>query len=295
MRFRHLGVFLSVCDAGNMTAAAEKLHMAQPSVSQAIAELEQHYQVKLFERLGRKLFITDAGKKLETYARHIVNLNQEAEASMRESHRRGSLRIGASTTVGASILADLLVAFVREQPQAELFSFVNNTKEIEELLLLDQLDIGLVEGKINSSGILCEPFLQEELVLVCGPAHPLASAKSVRPEELDSLEFVVREPGSGTRELFESVMASQGLHWQTYGVYNNMEAIKKVVATGLALSVMSPMLIGRDVAMGELRIVNLKRMKFVRHFSIARHKNKYRPPLFQSFVQLCLKMGAKNK
>ena len=82
MKLRHLGVFLSVCDAGNMTAAAEKLHMSQPSVSQAIAELEQHYQVKLFERLGRKLFITEAGKNLETYARHIVNLNKEAEECM---------------------------------------------------------------------------------------------------------------------------------------------------------------------------------------------------------------------
>ena len=291
MKLRHLGVFLSVCDAGNMTAAAEKLHMSQPSVSQAIAELEQHYQVKLFERLGRKLFITEAGKNLETYARHIVNLNKEAEESMREIHRRGSLRIGASTTVGASILADILVAFMREQPQAKLSSFVNNTKEIEELLLLDQLDIGLVEGKVNSPGILSEPFLREELVLVCGASHQLSTAKVVRPVELEQFDFVVREHGSGTRELFESVMASQGLHWKVYGVYNNVEAIKKVVAANLALSVMSRMVIAREVAAGELRIVSLKKMHFTRQFSIVHHKNKYRPPLFQRFIQLCRQTG----
>ena len=105
MKLRHLGVFLCVCDEGNMTAAAEKLNMTQPSVSQTIAELESFYCVKLFERLGRKLFLTVAGQTLVTYARHIINLSREAEESMREIHRTGILRIGASTTIGASILS----------------------------------------------------------------------------------------------------------------------------------------------------------------------------------------------
>ena len=293
MKLRHLRVFLSVCDAGNMTAAAEKLHMTQPSVSQTIAELENFYQVKLFERLGRKLFISVAGQTLETYARHIVNLNREAEESMRELNRQGSLRVGASTTVGASIFSEIIAAFVREQPQVKIKSIVNNTKEIEELLLLDQLDLGLVEGKISSPGILSEPFMQEDLAVVCGASHPLAKKKTVKPAELEQYEFVVREQGSGTRELFESVMASQGLHWQVYGVYNNVEAIKKVVAAGLALSVMSRLVIEREVAAGELLVVDLKKMQFSRQFSIVHHKNKYLPSLLQRFIQLCLQAGRK--
>ena len=104
---------------------------------------------------------------------------------------------------------------------------------------------------------------------------------------------MVREQGSGTRELFESVMASQGLHWQVYGVYNNVEAIKKVVAAGLALSVMSRLVIEREVAAGELLVVDLKKMQFSRQFSIVHHKNKYLPSLLQRFIQLCLQAGRK--
>ena len=288
MKLRHLGVFLCVCDEGNMTAAAEKLHMTQPSVSQAIAELESFYRVKLFERLGRKLFLTVAGQTLVTYARHIINLSREAEESMREIHRKGTLRIGASTTIGASILSELLAVFAGEHPQVKLQTVVNNTKEIEELLLLDQLDIGLVEGSVVSPAVLAEPFMQEEMILVCGADHPLATKQSVKPIELDGLGFVVREAGSGTRELFESVMNSQGLRWQTYGVYNNTEAIKKAVAAGLALSVMSGLLVRREIEEGSLVAVAIENLRFQRQFSIAHHKNKFLQPMVQRFIQLCL-------
>ena len=291
MKLRHLGVFLCVCDEGNMTAAAEKLNMTQPSVSQTIAELESFYRVKLFERLGRKLFLTVAGQTLVTYARHIINLSKEAEESMREIHRTGILRIGASTTIGASILSELLTVFTGEQPQVRLQTVVNNTKEIEEMLLLDQLDIGLVEGNVVSPAILAEPFMQEEMVLVCGPGHPLSIRRIVKPAELDGREFVVREAGSGTRELFESVMNSQGLRWQTYGVYNNTEAIKQAVAAGLALSVMSRLLVRREIEERALIVVAIEDVRFQRQFSIAHHKNKFLQPMVQRFIQQCLQYG----
>ncbi len=103
MTLRHLNVFLCVCDEGNMTAAAEKLHIAQPSVSQTIAELEKYYNVKLFERLGRKLFITMAGQKLITYARHIVNLSKEAEEVMREINHNGKIFRDGSIWFGSHL------------------------------------------------------------------------------------------------------------------------------------------------------------------------------------------------
>ena len=287
MTLRHLNVFICVCDEGNMTAAAQKLHIAQPSISQAIAELEGYYNVKLFERLGRKLFLTMAGQKLATYARHILNLSKEAEEEMREINRNGVLRIGASVTVGTCILCDVIDEFMKENSHVKIVSTVNNTKIIEGMLLLDQLDVGLVEGNIQSQGMLSEPFMEDELVVVCAPTHPFADKKRVKPEELEDLEFIIREEGSGTRELFESVMNSNGIKWRTYGVYNNAETIKKTVSAGHALSVMSRLTVQKETQEKELAIVEVAEMGFHRQFSIVYHKNKYISPVFQKFIQLC--------
>ena len=289
MTLRHLNVFLCVCDEKNMTAAAEKLHIAQPSVSQAIAEIEKYYNVKLFERLGRKLFITIAGQTLLTYARHIVNLNKQAEEAMRELDDQGSvIRIGASITVGTYVLNHIMRQFLQYKPTFNRNIVVNNTKVIEGMLLVDQLDIGLVEGKIHSPGILQHPFMEDELVLVSAANHPLVNKGRINPAELDGAEFIVREEGSGTRELFESVMASHDISWQVAGVYNNAEAIKNAVAAGLGISVMSRMAVQKEIERKELVILEIDGIHFKRQFIIIYHKNKYISSVLRSFIQLCM-------
>ena len=293
MTLRHLNVFLCVCDAGSMTVAAEKLHIAQPSVSQTIAELEKYYNVKLFERLGRKLFITVAGQKLLTYARHIVNLHIEAETAMRELSNEGVIRLGASVTVGTCVLPAILQEFRQYNPKAGIISTVNNTKIIEEMLLVDQLDIGLVEGKIHSPVILCKPFMADELVLVSSRSNPLAGKGKISAEEIGNAGFVVREEGSGTRELFEAVMARHEINWQIFGVYNNAEAIKNTVAAGHALSVMSRLTVQKEVKGRELAIIDIEGIDFKRQFTIVYHKNKYISSLLQQFIQVCMKISGK--
>lgn len=288
MTLRHLKIFLCVCDEGNMTAAAGKLYMAQPSVSQAIAELEKHYRVKLFERLGRKLFITIAGQKLINYARHIVNLAQETEDVMQEIYHNGVIRIGASVTVGTCILHEIIGNFSQQHPNIKIISSVNNTTIIEGMLLADQLDIGLVEGKIHSQGMIIQPFMEDDLVLVTSILHPLAQKDRVQPTDIDNMEFIIREEGSGTRELFEVVMANKGLNWQIAGVYNNAETIKNMISAGLGISVMSRLAVQKEIKRKELKIVDIEGMYFKRQFIIVHHKNKYIVPAMQSFIQECL-------
>ncbi len=287
MTLRHLQIFLCVCDEESMTAAAQKLRVAQPSISQAIAELERYYDVKLFERLGRRLFITAAGQKLLNYARHIIHLNKEAEEAMREISGCGTIRIGASVTVGTYVLSNMLLEFTKKNPKVKINSYVNNTKVIEDMLLLDQIDIGLVEGQIHSQSLLSQPFMADELVLVCASSHPFASKSQISPEELNDMEFLVREEGSGTRELFESVMAACGVTWRVAGVYNNAETIKNAVAAGLAVAVMSRMSVQKEVAKNELAISEIEGMNFRRQFIMVYHKNKYISPVLKSFIRLC--------
>jgi len=288
MTLRHLTIFLCVCDEGNMTIAGAKLYIAQPSVSQAIRELEKYYNVRLFERLGRKLFITMAGQKLMTYARHIIHLSKEAEDAMREIHHNGVIRIGASVTVGTCILNDIIVEFSKHNPHVKMTVVVNSTKIIEGMLLLDELDIGLVEGKIHSQGIESQSFMDDELVLVTGISHPFTKKSKVKLADLDNVEFIVREEGSGTRELFESVMASKCLNWQIAGVYNNAESIKKFISAGLGVSVMSRMAVKKEVQRNELAIVEIEGVYFKRQFSIVRHKNKFIFPVLDDFIQVCI-------
>ncbi len=286
MTLRHLTIFLRVCDLGNMTAASQELHIAQPSVSQAIGEMERHYNVKLFERLGRRLFLTEAGRKLETYARHIVHLSREAETAMWLLEEQGRLRIGASVTVGTHVLPQILSAFSLHYPKVGLQSAVHNTKIIEEMLLVDQLDIALVEGNLHTKDLAEWPFLEDELVVVCSPEHPFAHKKEIEAAELSGAEWILREEGSGTRELFDSVMGQQGLSWQAAGVYNNAEAIKEAVAVGLGVSVISKRAVAREIAKGELVQVAVKNLSFLRQFRMVYHKNKYISPIMEQFIQV---------
>jgi len=130
--------------------------------------------------------------------------------------------------------------------------------------------------------------MDDELILVSAAFHPLAKKGKVKPEEIDNMEFIIREEGSGTRELFESVMASKGVNWKTAGVYNNAETIKNMVAAGHGISVMSRIAVEKEVKRNELAIVEIDGMYFKRQFLIAYHKNKYISPILHKFIQLCL-------
>jgi DNA-binding transcriptional LysR family regulator len=288
MTIRLLNIFVCVCDTGNMTTAAEKMYMTQPSVSQAIMELERHYDVKLFERLGKRLYITAAGKKLLSYARHMINLQEEMEKEMQDIKMSGGiLRIGASVTVGTCILGKMIGKFYKIKPNVKIETVVDNTKVIEEMLLTDKIDIGLVEGMVHSQNLITQPFMKDELVLICGLQHPWKNQSYIDASELHGAGFIVREEGSGTRELFESVLASKGIQWYPTWVCNNAETIKNAVAAGMGISVISKMAVEDEVHSGKLSMIKIKDLCFERKFNMTYHKNKFISDTMQSLIDLC--------
>ena len=141
MTLRHLNIFIGVCELLNMTKTAEKLNMTQPAVSQAVAELEDFYSVKLFERLGKKIYLTSAGEKLLNYAIHAVNFSKEMQEKMKEFSSSFSVRIGASITVGSCVLIPLLQELNKRYSDNRVFSMVDNTTKLEKMLLEDKIDI----------------------------------------------------------------------------------------------------------------------------------------------------------
>lgn len=283
MNFRHLRIFLTVCEVGNMTRAAKELYMAQPSVSQAIAELEKYYDVRLFERLNHKLYLTAAGERLQSYARHILNLSEQARKELADLNQGGLVRVGASLTVGAYLLPELVADFQQRSPAVEVFTLVDNTTVIEQKILEDQLDLGIVEGPVTSPHIVEEMYCDDHLVFIASPRHPLASKEIITVDALANQPFIVREAGSGTQTIFEHAMQASAVPWKVAGIYNNIEAIKQAVIANLGLAVVSKIAITDEEGQGKLVALPVQDIALKRKFNLIYHQQKFFTKAMQSF------------
>lgn len=288
MTLRHFKIFVTVCESMNMTVAAKSLYMSQSAVSQTITELEKYYEIRLFERLSRKLYLTQAGEKLLGYARHMIRMNADIEKNMKSLHETGLIRLGASVTVGATVLPKLVSAFRQANLSTDVEVFEDNTEQIQNRLLTDKIDIGLVEGEITSSDIMSKPFMEDELVLICGNQHWFSSLSVITPYELEKENFILREHGSGTRKTFEDVMKAQQLSWKVTWTCNNADTIKAAVIAGLGISVISKRAVEKETESGQLIIKPVVGVRFLRTFKIAYHKNKYFTTQMYNFIDLCI-------
>ncbi len=267
-----------------MTRAASELYMTQPSVSQMIAELEQYYGIRLFERLNRRLYLTQAGERLQSYARHIINLEIQAKRELADLNRGGVLRIGASQTVGAYLLPEIIAQFKKRVDDVEVFSRVENTRLIEQYLMEDKLDFGLLEGMIHFTDLSQETFLDDDLAVVCAPNHPLADTKVIFPETLAPYGFILREEGSGTREIFTTQMRAAGVAWKVAGVYNSTDAIKAAVQNNLGLGILPILAIQQEIMDGTIRLLPVTGLILRRKLNLVYHRQKYFTNAMKAFV-----------
>lgn len=275
MTIRHLKVFIAVAETGTMSAAAEKLYLSQPSVSQAIRELESHYQVLLFERLSKKLFITEAGKRLYSYAKPVAAQFDLIEENMTQEARLQRLRVGATVTVGSSLLPYFIRDLKEAFPDTVLYSYVNNTRIIEKKLLDMELDVAVVEGRIRHPDLVSIPLVHDMLVLACCRRHPFAGRASLPVQELEGQDFVMRESGSGTRELFEDFLSRHRLSIQTVFEESSPDAIRNVIKINNCLGVVSIRLLEEDIRRKEIYVFTSPHQEWNRLFSFVYHKDKY--------------------
>ncbi len=287
MTIRHLRVFIMVADLGSMTKAANKLFIAQPSVSQTIKELEDYYNIRLFERLSKKLYITEEGRQLLSYARYIVSLFDEMEQKMRQSAENSKLKIGASVTIGTCILSEIYSRYHMAYPNVDIDTIVDNTTVVEAMVLKSEIDFALVEGPVHSRDIVSRPFMDDELILICGDSHPFKEKGHIVLRDLEGENLILRESGSGTRELFENTMLARGIDMNIKGVCNNSETIKNAVIANMGVSVISKMIVKDELKMGKLFHIEIDDTEFKRQFNIIYHKNKYISKPIKDFWKLC--------
>ncbi len=293
MTLRHLWIFEAVYRLSNITRAAEELHLAQPSVSLAVKELEEHYSVRLFERLGRRICPTACGETLYGYACHILSLFDEMEGRLSRWDREGILRVGASITIGAHILPALLKRYQEQFPALRVEVTVGKSGDIESRLLDSTLDLGLIEQQPRHPELEATPLLQDSLCAVVPQGHPLAALRQVTLAQLAACPLLMREKGSACREQLDAGFALQQLTVRPLWESASAQAIIRGVAAGLGVAVLPQRLVEGDGGKDQVVLLPLQQ-PMIRHLNLVLHKNKYLTPSLQALIDLCRRYGAEQ-
>ena len=288
MTIRHIKIFLAVCACGcNTTHAAEQLHMTQPAVSLAIHELERYYGVLLFDRIGRRLVLTEVGRRFQEYGQHISALFDSMERELRDWEQLGLLRVGASVTIGAQFLPSYVKTFSLLHPGVDIRATVGPSDLLERQLLDSSLDLALMEGVPRDPVIHCEEYMEDHLAVICAPGAGFQPGQRLTQEEFLRQRFLLREPGSGTREEFQRVMERHGLSVQPSWEAMSTTALVNAVICGLGIAVLPYRMVLGPLERGLVVAVQVEGLEFRRRFRIAYHKDKFLTPLIRSFLDLC--------
>ena len=296
MRFtlRQLQVFLAVARRENVSHAAKDLGMSQSAVSGALADLEHQFDIQLFERVGKRLRVSDLGRALRARAEALYEQAREFEARLASQNDIGVLRVGATLTIGNYLTAPLMARFVSEQPGAHVTLHVANTAEIARKLLNFEIDVGMVEGELQQDELEVTRWCDDELLVFCAPSHPFARKRTLSDRDLCQADWIVREPGSGTRQAFEHAMHGIFPELHIALELQHTEAIKSAVKAGLGLGCVSR--VALDDALRHRSLIHCKvpQRDFRRQFYFVLHKKKHRSAAIERWRETCERAVAKG-
>jgi DNA-binding transcriptional LysR family regulator len=284
---RQLESFLAVARAGSFRRAAERLALSQPALSQQIKELEGELEAPVFDRLGRRIGLTEAGRLLAEHAERILATVRGAKEAVRELRGldRGSLRLGGSTTPGIYVLPSLLGRFKARHSGIEVSLRIGNTRQIEELVRSTEVDLGIVGGHIADRKATCvEARLLDRIVLIVSQRHPWSRRRSITPDRLAEACLLVREEGSATRLVTERALGRAGVTPASTLELGHTEAIKHGVLAGLGVAFVSRYAVRSEVGSGRLRSIPVRGLTIQRHFHVIRHEARALPPAARAFV-----------
>jgi len=253
----HLRLFAAVVDNGGFTKAAAALRLSQPAISKSLTDLERTLGVSLIDRGGRTLRLTDAGKTLYARATELFGVERAAEQEVREIRglERGVLRIGASTTIATYLLPPVLGRFHQAHPGVRIRVTSANTRTVLRMLVRFQVDVALVEGPVSHERVHVHDWREDELVVIAHPDHELFATTDLDVSLLRDQRFLVREPGSGTRDVTERALAEHGVRLTNTMRVGGTEAIKQAVAAGLGLAIVSRAAAEDQLVLGKIAVL----------------------------------------
>lgn len=289
LNFHQLHIFHTVAEKGSFSAAAAAMHMTQPAVTMQVQALEEHFGTKLLNRSTKKIELTESGRMLIPFARRSIELMRETDTEMaRFTHKlEGRLQFGASNTIGEYVLPPLLVPFGRQHPDIAISLKVMNTTQILDEIARHTLNFGLVEAPVVHPDIISESVMQDELRLIVPAGHALADRTSITLEEASAHPFVLREEGSGTRQVMEEEWKAKGIDprsLQTVMELGSTGAVKSAVEAGLGVTMLSPSSVKHELALGLLHAVPIADASFKRQFYSIRLKSTLLPIAAVAFL-----------
>ncbi len=278
MEDHKLKVFCTVAETKSFSKTSQIIHLTQPAVSLQIQALEELYETKLFDRSSSSINLTSAGEVLYRYAKNILVQYSELEKEIGKITGliKGSITIGASTTIGNYLLPSVVFDFKKNHPKIKINILIGNTNRVLDLLNSGVIDFGLVEGETTRSKIRAEALLSDELVFILPAIHPLAKKKSISLLEIMKEPFIIREEGSGTRQIIEKYLALHGTKISDMHivlVLGGTESIKEAVERGMGISIVSRWAARKEVKYGTLKYITAKEDRILRDFSLVVTKN----------------------
>lgn len=283
---QQLLAFVTVAEEQNFTRAAEKLHISQPAISQHIQNLEQRLDVKLLDRTNKYVRLNKAGEVAYRHAKDILGLYNQMDRLIQDLKEdvSGALSIGASFTFGEYVLPHIIADFRSKYPKITPTIYIENTHHVVGQVVRGELDIGIIEGQsIHESGVVVEPFAEDTVVLVASSHHPLAGLGFITAEQIENEHWIVREKGSGTREITDHVFETYNIHPKTMVEYSTTQVIKESVEAGLGVTILSKWVTRKELMWNTLREIPFTDTPIERQFSIVLRKSDFQTKATQLF------------
>lgn len=285
MNIRHLYIFKAVCEEMNFTRAAEKLYMTQPAVSHVINDLEEETGHILFDRISKKIYLTEMGKIFLNKTLRILELYDDLENNFYSSEKDVPIRIGSCITIGNFWLPSIIKKFKKIYTETPLKIEIDSAAAIEKMLLNNTIDIALIEGGIHNENLIKTIFSSYELSVICSIDHPFSKRKSISIEEFIKEELLLREKGSAIRDCLDNALAGKDIFAAPSWTSTNSQALIQGVRNNLGITVLPDILVTKELEKNELKKLFIENIKLNNNNYIVHHKDKHISNTMSAFIE----------
>lgn len=289
--FRHQ-TFLELCQIRNYTKTAEKLHITQPTVSQHIKYLEEYYEVKLFNYSRKKLNITEAGKKLYQYTERMIADSKEIAKTISKKTPKQKIRFGATLSIGEFVMPDVLNQVMKKSPDLSFDMLVENTATLLEKLKAGEINFAVLEGFFDKTKFGHHLFSKEKFIGICS-ANSKLSRQQLKMDELLNSRLILRESGSGTREILEQILYTNNLNPKSFASkieIGNLNAIKELVAEDKGISFIYQAAAKNDLAADRISVLNIMDFNIKREFNFVYLKDSVFAEEYRKYFELFINL-----
>lgn len=288
MNLNQLKIFYFAAKHGTLSAAAEALCVTQPAITKGIQRLQEHCEIKLFNRFGKKMALTDAGEVLYRIAESIFEMEEQAEESLRDfqQRKRGFIRILASESFGSYYLPFILNRFSRDNPKIRISMEILPTELIVEKTATLSNDIGFISYDVSHKKLLTREVLEDSYQIIVPTDHPFAGKDVIEPQDLSGQSLIVHEKGSAPRQSTEDFIRRHDIHVSIPLELSNNEAIKAAVEEGIGIAVITRRVVSKELKLGSLKAIPLSDPSMKRKFYLIHHKDKYLSRPLQGLIDM---------